>query len=408
MPSTVAHLRQAADLYRGRAGLAYYGYVRRDPHEQLRTRAGRTDPYRIYDRIRAAGPLSRTRLGHWISPSHDLCSRVLRDRRFGVRPADVPPGNEFLSFLEMNPPDHTRLRRLVTPAFSPKQMASYRPRIEKTVHQLLDDADGPFDLVSGFASPLPIAVISDLLGVPHSRGREFARYGVTIGSALDGIRSLSHARDLMAANIALGQLFTELFDLRRREPADDVISAVVAAEGETVHPHEMIPLCVLLLIAGFETTSNLISNATLALLDNPDQWAALRADPGLAAAAVEETLRFDPPVQRTSRFALQDLELDGHAVRKNQLIVTLLGAANRDPDVYRDPSRFDVGRTRSVEHLAFAGGIHYCIGQPLARLEATIALSTLAERMPNLRRAGRMVRRKSTGIRGPLHLPVSA
>jgi cytochrome P450 len=196
--------------------------------------------------------------------------------------------------------------------------------------------------------------------------------------------------------------------LRRREPTDDVLSVIAAAENETVHPHEMVPLCVLLLIAGFETTVNLISNATLALLDHPDQWAALRDDPGLAGAAAEETLRFDPPVQRTSRFALQDVELDGHHVRKDQLIVALIGAANRDPAVYAEPARFDITRARSAEHLAFSAGIHYCIGQPLARLEGAIALRTLVERMPKLHRAGRVVRRASTGIRGPLHLPVHA
>jgi P450-derived glycosyltransferase activator len=412
MTSTTAQLRQTAKfatgLYRERATWAYHGYVRHDPLAQLRTRAGRADPYRIYERIRAAGPMSPTRLGNWMTPSHDLCSRVLRDRRFGVRPADgPPPGDDFdLSFLEMNPPEHTRLRRLVAPAFSPKQMAAYRPRIEKTVHQLLDEADGEFDLVRRFAAPLPIAVISDLLGVPSGRADDFARFGATIGSALDGIRSMSHARDLMAASAELERLFSELFDLRRREPSDDIVSAIVAAEGEQVQPNEMISLCVLLLIAGFETTVNLISNATLALLDHPDQWGALCADPELADGAVEETLRFDPPVQRTSRVALEELEVDGRTVRKDQWIVTLIGAANRDPDVYTDPARYDIGRTRSTEHLAFSSGIHYCLGQPLARLEATIALGTLAERLPTLRRAGKVVRRNATTIRGPLHLPV--
>jgi cytochrome P450 len=317
-------------------------------------------------------------------------------------------GGAGLSFLELNPPDHTRLRRLATPAFSPKQMAGYAARIEKTVHQLIDDLPqtGRVDLVPAFAAPLPIAVITDLLGVPNTHVDDFARWGATIGSALDGIKSVRHARALMQANAGLEALFAELFELRRRDPAEDVISTIVAAEGDRIASIEMVPMCVLLLIAGFETTVNLISNGVLALLDHPDQWAALRADPGLAANTTEEVLRFDPPVQRTGRVALHDVDLDGTPIRKGQFVATLIGGANRDPDVYADPARFDITRTLPVEHLAFSSGIHYCLGQPLARLEATTAFAALAERLPELRRAGRVVRRNAATIRGPLHLPV--
>ena len=397
-------------LYRERATFAYHGYVHDDPMARLSLRAGRENPYPVYERLRARGPISRTRLGNWVSPSHPVCNRVLRDRHFGVWPEDATSGDQGLSFLEMNPPDHTRLRRLVAPAFSPRQMAGYRPRIEKRVHELLDavPSHGRFDLVTSFAAPLPIAVISELLGVPHSRADDFARYGATIGSALDGIKSLRHARALMQANAELEQLFEDLFALRRRDPADDVISTVVAASGSTVRPGELVPLCTLLLIAGFETTVNLISNGTLALLENPAQWKRLCDDPTLAASAVEEVLRYDPPVQRTGRIALQDTEVDGVQVRRNELVLTLLGAAGRDPAVYDDPARFDITRVQPVEHLAFSSGIHYCLGQPLARLEASIAFAALAERLPRLHRAGRVVRRASATIRGPLHLPLAA
>ncbi len=404
--------RFAYELYRPRADFAYYGYLRHDPMALLQLRPGRVNPYPVYERMRAQAPMTPTRLGNWATTSHELCSRVLRDRRFGVAPegaAHAADAGEFdLSFLEMNPPDHTRLRRLVSPAFSPKQMARYRPRIEKTVHALLDEVGGSFDLVSGYSAPLPIAVISELLGVPRERAGAFARYGATIGGALDGIRSLRHARDLMRAQRELDALFTELFALRRREPADDVVSAIVAAEGDPVRPCEMVSLCVLLLIAGFETTVNLIGNTVLALLAHRDQWQAVCADPTRAADAVEETLRYDPPVQRTSRLALQDLDLAGYQVSKHQAVVTLLAGANRDPAVYADPARFDIDRVRSVDHLAFSSGIHYCLGQPLARLEATIAVAALAERLPGLRQDGRLVRRMATTIRGPLRLPVRA
>ncbi|MEP7020972.1 MAG: cytochrome P450 [Pseudonocardiales bacterium] len=359
-----------------------------------------------------AAPWIPTRLGNWVTTSHTVCSQVLRERRMGVRPEGTAPSADGfgLSFLEMNPPEHTRLRRLVAPAFSPKQMAGYRPRIEKTVHRLLDDAQrqGNFDLVSTFAAPLPIAVITDLLGVPNADAADFARYGATIGSALDGVKSLSHARALMAANAALARLFADVFDLRRREPADDIISRIVAAEGESIEAHELLPLCVLLLIAGFETTVNLISNGVLALLEHPEQWQALGADPSLGAQVAEEVLRYDPPVQRTARFALESMEVAGQPVRRGQVVLTLIGAANRDPLVYDDPAHFDIHRTPTVEHLAFSSGIHYCLGQPLARLEASIAFAALAERLPDLRRAGRMVRRNASLIRGPLRLPLAA
>ena len=406
----------ATGLYRRRLDFAYHGYVRRDPMSRLHLRAGRDDPYAIYQRLRARGALAPTRLGNWVTTSHRLCAAVLRDRRFGVRSAElaVPssPADEFdMSFLDRDPPDHTRLRRLVQPAFSPKQMAGYRPRIERTVDELLDSAAaaGDFDLVAAFAAPLPIAVITDLMGVPDADADRFAQVGTVIGSALDGIGSLTHAARLRAANDELRNLFETLFALRRRVPADDVISRIVAAQGEQIQPREMLPMCNLLLVAGFETTVNLVGNAVNALLDNPDQWADLCADPaGLAGPAIEETLRYDPPVQRTARRALEDVELDGRTVAQGQFVVTLIGAANRDPAAFSDPDRFDIHRVQTADHLAFSSGIHYCIGQPLARLEATIALRRLAERMPGLHRNGPLRRRVSSVVRGPIHLPVRA
>jgi len=406
----------ATGLYRRRFDFAYHGYVRRDPMSLLHLRAGRDDPYAIYERLRGQGTLVPTRLGNWVTTSHRLCNTVLRDRRFGVRQAEATaatsPSDEFdMSFLDRDPPDHTRLRRLTQPAFSPKQMAGYRPRVESTVDALLDAAQpaGDFDLVASFAAPLPIAVITDLLGVPDADAARFSEVGTVIGGALDGIHSLAHAARLQAANDTLRGLFEGLFELRRRAPADDVISRIVAAEGDQIQSREMLPMCNLLLVAGFETTVNLIGNAVNALLDHPQQWADLCADPaGLARAAIEETLRWDPPVQRTARCALEPVELDGHLVGAGQFVVTLIGAANRDPAAFSAPDRFDIHREQTADHLAFSSGIHYCVGQPLARLEATVALQKLAERMPGLRRNGPLRRRTSGVIRGPIHLPVQA
>ena len=401
----------AAGLYRRRFDFAFHGYVRRDPMARLHLRAGRDNPYAIYDRLRAEGTIVPTRLGGWVTTSHAICNTVLRDRRFGVRNAESTvgdaPDDYDMSFLDQDPPDHTRLRRLAQPAFSPKHMAGWRPRIEATVDGLLDRAAEDFDLVSALAAPLPIAVITDLLGVPDADAERFSRYGAVIGGALDGIHSLTHAARLQAANNELKDLFEGLFALRRVSPADDIVSRLVAAEGDQIQPREMLPMCVLLLVAGFETTVNLVGNAVNALLDHPAQWADLCADPaGLAAAAIEETLRWDPPVQRTARCALDDLELDGRLVRRGQFVVTLLAAANRDPAVYRDADAFDIHRVPEADHLAFSSGIHYCVGQPLARLEATIALQKLAERRPDLRRAGALKRRTSSIVRGPIRLPV--
>jgi hypothetical protein len=401
----------ASQLYRGKAGVTYAGYVRRDPLAQLSLRPGRANPYPLYEQLRAQGTLTPTRLGNWATTSHRVCSAVLRDRRFGVAPADrVEPDEMELSFLGMNPPDHNRLRRIATPAFSPKAVATYTPRIEQVAGELLDEAakKGEFDLVAAFAAPLPIAVITTLLGVPESDTATFTRYGVLIGGALDGIRSLRHAAQLQAANEELEQLFERLFALRRAEPRDDVVSHIVAAEGDQIRPEEMLPICYLLLIAGFETTANLISNAVIALLSHPEQWKALCADPqGLAHKAVEETLRYDSPVHLTGRHALEPVEVEGQQIRKGQEILTLLAAANRDPEVYDNPATFDLGRENPAPHLAFSGGIHYCLGQPLATLEARIALRQIAERLPGLRQTGPVKRRNATIIRGPITVPVA-
>jgi P450-derived glycosyltransferase activator len=397
----------AARLYWERAAVVYTGYVKRDPMALLNLRQGRADPYPVYERIRASGTLVPTRLGNWMTASHRVCDSVLRNRRFGVHAED---GSDF-SFLGMNPPDHTRLRRLALPAFSPKAVAGYRDRIERTVGELLDRAaaSGEFDLVSGLAAPLPIAVITDLLGIPDADAAAFAHYGAVIGSALDGVKSLRHASQLQANGVKLQALFENLFELRRREPADDIISRLVAAEGDQVKSAEMMPMCVLLLVAGFETTVNLVGNCVLALLGHREQWQDLCADPeALAARAVEETLRFDPPVQLTDRVALEPLDLEGQAIAQGQRVVTLIGGANRDPEIYPEPAVFSIHRQPAAEHLAFSSGIHYCLGQPLARLEATITLRMLAERMPGLALAGPVRRRNTTTIRGPLHLPVTA
>jgi cytochrome P450 len=286
---------------------------------------------------------------------------------------------------------------------------------EKVTADLLDDAlardarDGRFDLVRDLASPLPITVIAALLDVPDVDSERFARWGRAVGSALDGVRSPRHARELAEATGALRTMFAGLLERRRRHPGDDVVSTLATAvDGGAATADEVLALAQLLLVAGFETTTNLIGNAVQALQRTPGQWAALVEDPSLAAAAVEETLRYDPPVQLTARFAHCDVEVGGVRLRRDSGVLVLLAAANRDPAVHPDPDRFDLHREQATPHLAFSGGVHYCLGAPLSRLEGEVALRVLAERAPQLRLAGRAVPRVATVLRGPLSLPVRA
>ena len=398
-----------------RSTVAWHGHVSRDPFARLQLSEGRRDPYPLYEEVRRRGALVPTPLAGHQTASHRLCREVLRDRRFGVQSDEaLGRGDGGLSLLELDPPDHTRLRRLVAPSFTPRALADSRERVTAVVDGLLEavPADEPFDLVRALASPLPIRVITDLLGVPDDDHAAFARDGATIGSALAGVQSLGHVVRLLEANRRLGALMEEVFDQHRREPRDDLVSRLLAVEGDQIRPAELAPLCRLLLVAGFETTVNLIGNTVLALLAHPDQWREVVEDPSLAAAAVEETLRWDPPVQRTFRSPHEDVEVAGVPLARGSMVMLLLAGANRDPAVFPEPARFDLhrydGRSGPPgEHLSFSAGLHYCLGAPLARLEAVVAVERLAQRFPRLQRAGRLRRRGGgTIIRGPAALVV--
>ncbi len=405
--------RFAVGIYTARAQLLYHGLLRGDLLSRLQLPVGRADPHAVYEQMRAQGPMLPTRLGNLSTTSYEVCQRVLRSRAFGVTdPAAPRPGEDMLdlSLLGLNPPDHTRLRRLAAPAFTPRRMAGYETLVESTIDHLLDQVAGrgSFDVMTAFASPLPIAVITEMLGLSDDPDR-LRWFGAIAASALDGVSSLWHAAQLFVADRQMHATFDALLTRAAQDPGDDLTSVLVAQQGEQITATELSGLVGLLLLAGFETTVNAIGNGMRALLENRDQWELLVGNPDRAGAVVEEVLRYDPPVQQTARVLLSPsgpVELGGMTVPPGQWILLMLAAANRDPAAFSDPGRFDIGRSNAAEHLSFSGGIHYCLGAALARLELTAAFRALAVRFPRLRLAGPVIMRPGTTLRGPRLLPV--
>jgi cytochrome P450 len=303
-------------------------------------------------------------------------------------------GARLLLLAALDPPDHTRLRSLVNKAFTPRSVAALAPRIETAVHRLLDDLDGrsTVDLATALARPVPLLVVGELLGLSTSDRDDFAELaaGFLAGLGHGASRSPELVRRRQQANSELLARFRDIVGERRRRPGDDLVSALLAAheQGRGLSEDELFGLCAFLFVAGVETSRGLIGNAILALLRHPDQLARYRAEPAIRDRAIEELLRYDSPSPVTVRAALTDVELAGRTILRGDLVVVLLGAANRDPAVFADPDRLDLTRGNSAAHLSFSAGIHFCLGAPLARLEARIALTALAERFPDLRLAG--------------------
>jgi P450-derived glycosyltransferase activator len=400
-----------------------------DPLAKLLSRGPGTDPYPGYERVRAQGELTRSKLGVYVTASHELANTVLRDSRFGVQSAAGMSRDEWQgggaqelgdgprqvnpidsSFLSLDPPRHTRLRRLVGPWFTPRALRDRTERIEQVVAGFLDDlADRDrFDLIGDYAVRVPIQVICDLLGVPDSEYTRFLRWGADVALSLDSTWTLGQYRQLRGSLTEMTAFFAELLADRRAHPADDVVSDLVRAEaagGEPVTEDDLLATAELLLVAGFETTVNLIGNGAMQLLHNSAARDWLLANPNRAGDLVEEVLRHDPPVQHTMRIAHEPVMLAGAQVPTDTGVVVLLAGANRDPSVFAQPDRFDPERANSREHVAFSAGIHYCLGAGLARIEAAVALRALFERYPTLR-AGAPVHRRTRNIHGVLRLPV--
>jgi cytochrome P450 PksS len=360
----------------------------------------RANPQAVYEKIRQEEPVYRaigpvTGNTFWFFTRYDDCVAVLKDQRFGKEfRKRLPPeivkqyGDEPLEFQVINrnmlfvdPPDHTRLRALVHKAFTPRMVDNLTPRIQQIANQLLDQMEGQreADLIASFGFPLPITVIAELLGVPLADRDKFRAWtkAIVIGS------------DFEAGSVAALE-FTmymhQLIEERQANPQDDLISALgaVEEEGERLDRTELLGMIFLLLVAGHETTVNLVGNGTLALLQHPDQLEKLKANPSLIKSAVEEMLRFNGPVETTTtRWAFEDVEVGGKVIRMGDIVLPALLAANRDPAYFPNPNQFDITREPN-RHIAFGNGIHYCLGAPLARLEGAIAINTLLRRLPSL------------------------
>ena len=393
--------------------------------EAMKNPAVRLDPYPLYREFQERGRFLPTAFGGLLVTHHADCFSMLRDNRFSSSNRHEAGYEQFQEMAKQvgfgdlmvmmdrvmlfaDPPDHTRLRRIVGKAFTPRAVEEMRARIAAIVDERLDRAadEGRMELVEDLAFPLPVTVISQMLGVPLADQRQLRAW------TADAVKLLDPNDDVLAIIPAAESVremrtyFDGLVDERRRSPGDDLLTALIAAEdaGDRLSHDELLDTMILLYGAGHETTVNLISGGILNLLRHPDELRRLQDDPSLIASTVEELLRFGPPVQVSARTATTDVDLDGQHVARGQQCIVMIAGANRDPSVFPDPDRLDIGRADN-RHLAFGGGIHLCLGAPLARIEAQEAVLRLVQRFPSMALAAEDVEWKPTQtIRGPARL----
>jgi cytochrome P450 len=385
------------------------------------------DPYRQYAALREHDPVHRSPLEVCVLFRYDDIVGVLRDPSLSVQidnaaptartrmfaeqaPGDVERGSHAI--LNIDPPDHTRLRRLVSKAFTPKMVQELRPRIRELVDDALDAmaARGQADLIGDLAFPLPFTVISEMLGMPDGNRDEVRGWSHTLTKTLDPILSPEEIEASLAAANKMMAHIEDVLAWKREHPADDLLSGLLAAEdeGDRLSQVELLDQVILLYIAGHETTVNLIGNATLALLRHPDQLAQLRSDPELDAGAVEELLRYDSPVQFSRRITTADLDVGGTTIPAGTFTLTCLGSANHDDARWGSTAdELDITRPDANQHMSFGNGIHHCLGSSLARTEAQVAIGALVRRFPDLELAGEPERNGRVVLRGLESLPVT-
>ncbi|PTA43865.1 cytochrome P450 [Micromonospora sp. RP3T] len=393
----------------------------------LMSPAGRVDPYPTYERLRAHGPVVQAGPVFYVVTGYAEADAILRDARFGVmddalRDQFMPGWRESpavlsisRSMLRTNPPDHSRMRRLAAGAFTPRRIAAMRGVVEAQADALIDAmlaagrGGAPVDFMAAFAYPLPVGVICALLGVPAADRPLFRRWATDLTGVLEPEITPDELAVADRGAAELRAYFSELVAARRRVPADDLTTALVQAhdaDGERLSGDELLANLIVLLVAGFETTTNLLGNGLVALLGHPAAAAALREHPELAPGHVDELLRYDSPVQLTSRMSTAPSRHGGVDLPPESWIIVMLGAANRDPARFPEPARFDPWRPQ-VHPLSFGAGPHYCLGAALARLEAQVAFPLLLRRLPELALAGRPERRVRLTLRGFATLPVA-
>jgi cytochrome P450 len=386
------------------------------------------DPYPQYAAMRAAAPIYQHPFGFWLLTCYDDVSWLLRaalsvedrniaaspmlelrEQMYGEQAAARPRG---VSMLDRDPPDHTRLRRLVSKAFTPRTVEALRPRITGLVDSMLDAAEaaGRVDLVDALAFPLPFAVIAEMLGTPPADHERIRQLSGTVVRSLEPVADPAVASAIMAADNELTAIAADMIAWKRANPADDLLTALINAEddGDVLDDDELIAQTLLLYIAGHETTVNLIAGGTLALLRHPAQLTLLRDDPALIVNAVEELLRYDSPVQASRRITLEPVSISGATIPAGAFVMASLGSANRD-EAFWGPDAADLrlDRPNARQHVSFGAGAHHCLGASLARLEAAIALARLTARFPALALVGEVVWNGRINLRGPAHLPVS-
>jgi len=383
------------------------------------------DPYPFYHALREKDPVHQSPMGFWVLTRYDDVVTSLRDPRYGrdgfaplieaTYGPETAEGNLPRSMLMRDPPDHNRLRALVNKAFTPRVIEGMRAHIQAIVDRLLDKVQGArsMDVIDDLAYPLPVTVICEMLGVPLDDQNAIRGWSSDIARSLDAIGLMADP-DIVARGVAarrnLTEYFRRLLPERRQHPKADLLSLLIGVEeqGDRLNEGELLAMCLLLFIAGHETTVNLIGNGTLALLEHPDQMARFKDDPTLIPSAIEELLRYDSPVQWTARITNADVELGGREIPSGSMIIAAIGAANRDPSHFPDPDRLDIARPDN-RHVSFGFGIHFCLGAPLARVEGQIALGTLLHRMPDLalQTGATLDWRESSALRGLKGLPVT-